>query len=71
MCLMIKCNLYEYRAKYKYSLRKLAEITGISKSYLGYLENNEKLPRIDYAYQLADFFHVSVYELFEETKELY
>jgi transcriptional regulator with XRE-family HTH domain len=53
-----------------WSLRKLSQITGLSKSYLDYLENDFTLPRIDYAYRIADVFKISVYELFEETNEL-
>ena len=53
-----------------WSLGHLSQITGLSKSYLDYLENDFKLPRIDYAYRISDVFKISVYEMFEETNEL-
>lgn len=67
---MIKCHLYEYRSQRGWSLDRLSQITGLSKSYLDYLENNFRLPRIDYAYRIADVFKISVYEMFEVTNEL-
>jgi transcriptional regulator with XRE-family HTH domain len=67
---MIKCHLYEYRSQRGWSLDRLSQITGLSKSYLDYLENNFRLPRIDYAYRISDVFKISVYEMFEVTNEL-
>lgn len=61
----IKCHLYEQRIRKGWTLERVHKFTGLSIGYLDELQNDIKLPRIDYAYRLAKTFDVSVYDLFE------
>jgi len=64
----IKCHLYEYRIRNGWTLEEVHKLTGLSIGYLDELQNDIKLPRIDYAYRLANAFNASVYDLFEVTE---
>ncbi|MBZ4650926.1 MAG: transcriptional regulator, family [Thermosipho sp. (in: Bacteria)] len=56
------------RTQKKISIRKLAEITGLSKSTLSDIENNKsKKPTIDTISKIAKALEISISELFEET----
>ncbi len=61
---MIVFHIKEIRIKKNMSLRKLAELSGVSKSYLSELENNLKCPSILILCRLADALEVDIKELF-------
>lgn len=58
-------NLYQIRTDRNISLRKLEEITGISKSRLNYIENNVRSPTLFELAVLAIALDVRIIELFE------
>lgn len=45
---------------------KVAEVVGISSSALGMYECNKRIPRDDVKKKLADFYNVSIQQLFFE-----
>lgn len=56
------------RMKKKISIRKLAEITGLSKSTLSDIENNKsKKPTVDTISKIAQALQIPISELFSET----
>lgn len=58
-------NIKKYRGIFGISQKKLAEMTGISRTTCNYLEKNEKykLP-IEYAKKMAKIFNCSVVEVY-------
>ncbi len=65
---MIVFHIKEIRIKKKLSLRKLAELSGVSKSYLSELENNLKCPTILTLCKIADALDVKVEDLYTYKK---
>lgn len=56
------------RTEKKISIRKMAEITGLSKSTLSDIENNKsKKPTVDTVGKIANALEVPISELFEDT----
>ncbi len=53
-------RLYELRQKKDISLDKLSSATGISKSCLSRCENGVQLPSLENAYQLANYYGVTL-----------
>lgn len=54
--------------KLKYFLRpgditRMAAETGIHRNSITRYKENERLPRIDHAYKIADYFNKSVYDI--------
>ena len=66
--MIVKLKIKEIRSELGYTLEKMAEITGVSKSHLNYLEKGEKKATIDVLCQIADRLHLEVTELFEVLK---
>ncbi len=60
----ITYNLYQIRNERNVSLRKLAEISGISKSQINDIENNKHHPTVLTLCLLAAALDVSPYSLF-------
>lgn len=46
MDVIIEMKIKEYRKEKRISVRKLAELTGISKTYISDVENNHKIPTL-------------------------
>lgn len=67
----IKILLKEIRAEKGYSLEKLSQLTGISKSHLNYIEKNEKEPSLSIAIRIAQALNIDIKELYEVIKWLY
>lgn len=60
----IESNLKEIRKKKNISLEQLAELTGISKSHLNYIENNIKEPSLSIAVNLANTLNINIEDLY-------
>ena len=56
-------NLRLYRRERNLSLGQLAELTGVSKSILGFYENGVRQPCLPNLLILKDFFRISLDEL--------
>lgn len=61
---MIVFHIKEIRIKKKLSQKQLAEMSGVSKSYISELENNTYCPSILVMCKLADALKVDINELF-------
>lgn len=64
----IKILLKEIRTEKGYSLEKLSQLTGISKSHLNYIEKNEKEPSLSIAIRIAQALNIDIKELYEIIK---
>ena len=60
----IHYHLYDIRVKQKLSERKLAELSGVSKSEINYIEDGIKHPTVLTLCLLSRALNVSPYELF-------
>ena len=61
---MLVLKIKEIRTKKGLTQKKLAELSEISKSYVGDLERNEKIPSIVTICKLAKALEVDIKELF-------
>ena len=61
---MIKILIYEVRIKEGLSLRKLSELTGISKTRLNDIENEKRSPTLDELERIANAISIEVTDLF-------
>ena len=61
---MLVLKIKEIRTKKGLTQKKLAELSEISKSYVGDLERNEKIPSIITICKLAKALEVDIKELF-------
>lgn len=61
----IKILLKEIREEKNITLRKLSEITGISKSHLSYIERGEKEPSLSIIIRIAIALNIDEKELYE------
>lgn len=59
-------RLKEYRLKFRYSHRQMAELLGISKTFYWQLENNKRRLSYDMAVKMANIFEVTPDHLFYE-----
>lgn len=66
---MVKIMVKEVRAKKNISVRRLAEISGISKTYINEVENGQKNPTIEVLCTLAKALEVPVSDLFQCIEE--
>jgi transcriptional regulator with XRE-family HTH domain len=64
MNIIVKSTLKEVRQKRGLSVRKLAALTGISKTYISDIENNHKIPTIYVLCLLAVSLNVRPEELY-------
>lgn len=64
MNIVVKSRIKEVRQSKGISVRKLAEMTGISKTYISDLENNKNIPTIYILCVLAVALEVKPEELF-------
>lgn len=61
----IKILLKEIREEKNITLRKLSEITGISKSHLSYIERGEKEPSLSIIIRIAVALNIDEKDLYE------
>ena len=64
----IKILLKEIREEKNITLRKLSEVTGISKSHLNYIERGEKEPSLSIIIRIAVALNIDEKELYEVKK---
>lgn len=57
-------KLYELRRSHKLSQKELANKLGFAQASIGYWEKEQRTPSIEAVKSIADFFHVSVNELY-------
>ena len=62
---MITLFIKQKRLEKKLSIRKLAKLSGVSKSCISYAENGVKIPGLETLCQLARALKCEVTELFE------
>lgn len=65
---MLVLKIKEIRLKRNLTQEELAKLSGISKSYIGDLERNEKEPTISILCRLADVLQVDIKDLFTYKK---
>ena len=58
-------NMRRLRRERGWSQEYLAELSGLSRNFISYLERVEKSPSIDTISMLSEAFNVDVHELFE------
>lgn len=62
---MVIFNIKKIRENKKLSIRKLSQLTGISRTYLNDLENNRKFnPTLDTLYKISSVLDVNIKKLF-------
>ncbi|HJJ07564.1 MAG TPA: helix-turn-helix transcriptional regulator [Clostridiaceae bacterium] len=64
----IKILLKEIREEKNITLRKLSEVTGISKSHLSYIERGEREPTLSVVVRIALALNIDEKELYEVKK---
>ena len=62
---MLVLKIKEIRTKKGLTQKQLSELSGVSSSYIGDLERNEKIPSIITICKLANALEVDIKELFE------
>lgn len=67
---VIKILIYEARTKEGLSLRKLSELTGISKTRLNDIENEKRSPTIDELERIANILKVKLESLYKVKSSL-
>ena len=68
---MIVFNIKKIREKQNISIRKLSQLTGLSRTYLSNLENNKRVnPTLSSLSAIADVFNVDIKDLFYSDIEL-
>lgn len=61
-------KVYEYRVLKKMTQSELAEVVGVSKQTIFVMEKNNYVPSLLLAYRIANFFGVSIEEIFTYTE---
>jgi putative transcriptional regulator len=61
----MKTKIAELRKKFKISQKELADEIKISRQSLSYLENGHFVPSLETAFKIANFFNMSIEEIFE------
>lgn len=62
--IVVENKLYEYRVLARLSQAKLGEIIGVSRQTINSIEKNKYIPSLPVALSLAEFFDVSVEDIF-------
>lgn len=65
---IFSANIRRYRNSFGYSQEKLAEIVGISTSFIASIETSKKFPSSKNIAKLADAFGLQPYQLFQEPE---
>lgn len=65
---MIVFHIKEIRIKKNLSQKQLSKISGVSKSYIGEIETNIKMPSILILCKLSDALEVDIKELYTYNK---
>lgn len=60
----MKNRVKEYRARFNYSQTKLAELVGVTRQTIGFIEREKMLPSILLALKIAKVFQCKVEDLF-------
>ena len=66
---MILNNIKNYRKIYKLSQVELAEKIGITREHLLRIEKGNHIPNLETAFKIANYFNVSINEVFEYKKD--
>jgi len=61
-------KLFEFRTKNMLKQKDLAKVAGVTVSHISYIEKGERLPSLPVASKLANFFNVSIEDLFPQYK---
>lgn len=61
-------NLLELRKKYKKTTKEVANSCNISRSAISMYENGKRIPRDDIKIKLANYYNVSIEEIFYPIK---
>lgn len=67
--LMVENKLKVFRAMKDLTQKQLADKVGVTRQTIIAIENNKYLPSLELAFKIADFFEVSLEELFIYQKE--
>ena len=67
--IMILNNIKNYRKIYKLSQVELAEKIGITREHLLRIEKGNNIPNLETAFKIANYFNVSINEIFEYKKD--
>lgn len=59
-------NLLELRKKYKKTTKEVANSCNISRSAISMYENGKRIPRDDIKIKLANYYNVSIEEIFTQ-----
>ena len=62
--------LKELREKEKLTQAKLGKIVGVSGRSVGFYETGERIPKLEVAIKIANFFKKSVIEVFPEISKM-
>lgn len=57
-------ELKKLRLEKGYSQAELARLVGVTPKYIGFIENNERMPSLNVAGIIARIFNVSIEEIF-------
>lgn len=66
----MKNNLADIRAAKRLSLRQLERISGVKKTTLSKIENDERTPTVPTAYAICRALGLSIYEVFPDDPQL-
>lgn len=63
-------SLKQLREKRKLTIRAVAELMGISPSYLSMLENGKRSVKVEYLLKLAEIYKVSTVQVVKATERV-
>lgn len=65
----IQINIYKIRTEKKISLRQLADLSGLGKSTINYIENGKKSPTLDTLIKIAQALREDVKNLYDVVED--
>ena len=71
LSLIVRKNIRKYRLMRKYTLKELADLTGLTHGYVRDLEcfSIEKTPLLEMVGKFADALEIDIRQLFDDIKE--
>ena len=71
LSLIVRKNIRKYRLMHKYTLKELADLTGLTHGYVRDLEcfSIEKTPLLETIGKFADALEIDIRQLFDDIKE--
>ena len=71
LSLIVRKNIRKYRLMRKYTLKELADLTGLTHGYVRDLEcfSIEKMPLLETIGKFADALEIDIRQLFDDIKE--